>query len=146
MALRRSAHCSLISDPSLRNYCRGHDIQRRLCERDNPILRGIPILHALDKIAEQLGKVAYDEKVILNSDRKLVHVPPSALADYAGHYSVPPFAITISVEGDQLIATTPGGRRYNLYSDSQTEFFLKEIDVQVDLFAIPRRRKLQSFL
>lgn len=101
---------------------------------------------APDKIAEQLGKVAYDEKVVLNSDRKLVNVPPSVLADYAGHYSAPPFAITISVEGDQLIATTPGGRRYNLYADSQTEFFLKEIDVQIDFVRDPTTKKVTEFL
>jgi CubicO group peptidase (beta-lactamase class C family) len=101
---------------------------------------------APDKIAEQLGKVAYDEKVILNSDRKLVHVPPSVLADYAGHYSAPPFAITISIADDRLIATTPSGRKYVLYSDSQTEFFLKEIDVQINFVRDPITKKVTEFL
>jgi CubicO group peptidase (beta-lactamase class C family) len=101
---------------------------------------------APDKIAEQLGKVTYDEKVVVNSDRKLVHVAPSVLADYAGHYSAHPFAIAISVEDDRLIATTPGGRRYILYSDSQTEFFLKEIDVQIEYVRDPTTKQVTQFI
>jgi CubicO group peptidase (beta-lactamase class C family) len=102
---------------------------------------------APDKIAEQLGKVAYDEKVVVNSDRKLVQVAPSRLADYAGHYSAPPFAITISVEGDSLTATTPGGRKYVLYPESETKFFLKEIDVQIEFIPDPAtNNKVTKFM
>ncbi len=101
---------------------------------------------APDKIAAQLGKVAYGETLILNSDRKIIHVSPAILADYAGHYSAHPFAITISAEGDQLIATTPAGRRYVLYAEGTTKFFLKEIDVQIEFLRDPGTKKITGFL
>jgi CubicO group peptidase (beta-lactamase class C family) len=101
---------------------------------------------APDKIAERLGKVAYGEKVVLNSDRKLTYVARSVLAEYAGHYSAPPFAITISVDNEQLIATTPSGRKYSLCSESQTKFFLKEIDVQIEFVRDTATNKVTEFL
>jgi len=42
------------------------------------------------RIAAQLAKVAYGEKVVLNSDCKVIDVQPAILAEYAGHYSAPP--------------------------------------------------------
>jgi CubicO group peptidase (beta-lactamase class C family) len=101
---------------------------------------------APDKIAEQLGKVAYGEKVVVNSDRKIVPVSPEVLATYAGHYSAPPFAITLSVESGQLIATTPSGRTYVLHAESDTQFFLKEIDVQIEFVRDPATKKVSEFL
>ena len=101
---------------------------------------------APDKIADQLGKVAYGEKVVVNSDRKIVPVSPEVLADYAGHYSAPPFAITLSVEAGQLIATTPNGRKYVLFAESDTQFFLKEIDVQIEFVRDAGSKKVSEFL
>ncbi len=101
---------------------------------------------APDKIAAQLGKVAYGEKVVLNSDRKIVPVESSILATYSGHYSAAPFAITINVDGSSLIATTPGGRKYLLNSESETKFFLKEIDVQIEFLRDPSTKNVTGFL
>lgn len=101
---------------------------------------------ASDKIADQLGKVAYGEKVTVNSDRQIVHVSPTILADYVGHYSARPFAVSISVEGEQLLAMTPSGRKYVLYSESETNFFLKEIDVQIEFTRDPATKRVTGFL
>jgi CubicO group peptidase (beta-lactamase class C family) len=97
------------------------------------------------KIAAQLGKVAFGEKVVLNADRKTVRVDSSVLAGYVGHYSAPPFAITIGVEADQLTATTPNGRKYTLYAQSPTFFFLKEIDVQIEFVRDGASGKITGF-
>lgn len=84
------------------------------------------------RIAAQLGKVAFGEKVTLNSDRQIVQVESSTLAGYVGHYSAPPFSTTLSVESGRLIATAPNGRKYILYAQSPSYFFLKETDVQIE--------------
>ncbi|MDR3750444.1 MAG: serine hydrolase [Terracidiphilus sp.] len=97
------------------------------------------------RIAAQLAKVAFGEKVVLNADRKTIRVDPSVLAAYAGHYSAPPFAITIGVEGDRLTATTPSGRKYTLYAQSPTFFFLKEIDVQLEFVRDAASEKIAGF-
>lgn len=101
---------------------------------------------APDKIAELLGKVAHGEKVVVNSDRIVVTVLPSVLAEYVGRYSAPPFGISVSVENDQLIATTPNGRKYILHAESHTKFFLKEIDVQIEFVRDPATKKITEFL
>jgi hypothetical protein len=83
---------------------------------------------------------------MLNSDRKMIRVAPSILASYAGHYSAPPFAVTIGADGDQLTATTPSGKKYFLYAESERRIFLKEIDVQIDFLLNPQTRGSSGFL
>ena len=62
---------------------------------------------------------------------------PSILARYVGHYSAPPFSTTLSVESGHLIAAAPNGRKYILYAESPSFFFLKEIDVQIEFVRDP---------
>ena len=100
---------------------------------------------APQRIAAQLGKVAFGEKVVLTSDRKVIEVDPSILAGYVGHYSAPPFSTTLSVESDHLIATAPNGRKYILYAQSPSFFFLKEIDVQIEFVRDPGSGKITGF-
>ena len=100
---------------------------------------------APQRIADQLGKVAFGEKVVINSDRRIVEVPSSILAGYVGHYSAPPFATTLSVESGRLIATAPNGRQYILYAQSPNSFFLKEIDVQFEFVRDPVSGKITGF-
>lgn len=97
------------------------------------------------KIAAQLGKVAFGEKVTLNSDRQIVQVEPSVLAGYVGHYSASPFSTTLSVESGHLIATAPNGRKYILYAQTPSYFFLKEIDVQIEFVRDPVSGNVNGF-
>lgn len=100
---------------------------------------------APQRISAQLGKVAFGEKVVLNSDRKVVEVDPSILGEYVGHYSAPPFSTTLSMESGHLIATAPNGRKYILYAQSSSFFFLKEIDVQIEFVRDPGNRAITGF-
>jgi CubicO group peptidase (beta-lactamase class C family) len=100
---------------------------------------------APQRAAVQLGKVAFGEKVVLNSDRRVVEVEPSILAGYVGHYSAPPFSTTLSVESGHLIATAPNGRKYVLYAQSPSFFFIKEIDVQFEFVRDPGNGKITGF-
>ena len=100
---------------------------------------------APQRIAAQLGKVAFGEKVVINSDRRVVEVEPSILAKYVGHYSAPPFSTTLSVESGRLIATAPNGRKYTLYAQSPSFFFLKEIDVQIEFVHDSGSGKITGF-
>jgi CubicO group peptidase (beta-lactamase class C family) len=100
---------------------------------------------APQRIAAQLGRVAIGEKVVLNSDRRVVEVEPSVLAGYVGHYSAPPFSTALSMESGHLIATAPNGRKYILYAQSPNFFFLKEIDVQIEFVRDPESGKITGF-
>jgi CubicO group peptidase (beta-lactamase class C family) len=99
-----------------------------------------------DRIAEQLGKVAYGEKVVVTSDRRQVPVAPALLQEYAGSYKSSSFALTIQVEGDHLLSITPNGRKVALYPESQTKFFIKEFDAQVEFVRDPATQKVTKMV
>jgi CubicO group peptidase (beta-lactamase class C family) len=95
-----------------------------------------------DKMAEQLGKVAYGESVVVTADHKQVGVPAKLLAEYVGKYSSSSFGLTISVEGDHLLSTTPSGQTVALYPESQTHFFIKEFDGELEFVRDPQTNKI----
>jgi CubicO group peptidase (beta-lactamase class C family) len=101
---------------------------------------------APDKIAEQLGKIAYGETVTLPSERKQVPVPLAVLTEYVGDYHSPSFGLTITVEGDHLMSTTPNGKKVALFPESQTKFFIREFDAQVEFVRDPATGKITHFL
>jgi CubicO group peptidase (beta-lactamase class C family) len=84
-------------------------------------------------IASKLGAVAHGDKVILPSERKEIAVPASVLSQYAGTYEVSPdFKITMTVEGTQLMTQATGQPKFPLFAESETKFFLKVVDAQVE--------------
>jgi CubicO group peptidase (beta-lactamase class C family) len=86
-----------------------------------------------DQIAAQLGEVAHGEKVMLISERKEITVSPKILAQYVGNYELAPtFSIAITLEGDQLMAQATNQRKNPLFAESETMFFLKIVDAQVE--------------
>jgi CubicO group peptidase (beta-lactamase class C family) len=86
-----------------------------------------------DQLAAQLGKVAHGEKVTLTSERKEIKVSPKILATYLGNYELAPsFSITVTLEGDQLMAQATNQRKNPLFAESETLFFLKVVDAQVE--------------
>lgn len=94
---------------------------------------------APDQMAAYLAKVALGLPVTLTSERKEVPVSPSTLADYVGTYHIPDF------EADNIVAlkdghlTTKLGKQnaVDLYSESETRFFLKIADVEIEFFRDP---------
>lgn len=86
-----------------------------------------------DQLAAQLGQVAHGEKVVLASERKEITVSPKILAQYVGTYELAPsFSITITLEGNQLMAQATNQRKNPLFAESETLFFLKVVDAQVE--------------
>jgi CubicO group peptidase (beta-lactamase class C family) len=86
-----------------------------------------------DQLAAQLGKVAHGEKVVLVSERKEITVSPKTLAQYVGTYELAPtFGITVTLEGDRLMAQATNQRKNPLFAESETLFFLKVVDAQVE--------------
>ena len=66
-------------------------------------------------------------------ERKEITVAPSILAQYPGTYRLHPgFDIVITLDGDHLAAQATGQPKFALYAESETKFFLKAIDAQID--------------
>jgi CubicO group peptidase (beta-lactamase class C family) len=90
---------------------------------------------APDDIAGKLAAVAYGEKVVLADERKEVTVSPKVLAEYVGSYQVGPgFALDVTLEGTQLMTQGTGQGKLPVYAESDTKFFLKVVDAQIEFF------------
>jgi CubicO group peptidase (beta-lactamase class C family) len=90
---------------------------------------------APDQIATMLAAIAHGEKVQLPSERKEISVAPKILAEYAGTYELAPdFKVVMTVEGDQLMTQATGQPKFPMFAESETKFFLKVVDAQVEFF------------
>jgi CubicO group peptidase (beta-lactamase class C family) len=70
--------------------------------------------------------------------RKEIQVSPQLLARYAGTYDLGPGAdVTMTVEGGRLMTQITGQPKFELFAESETRFFLKVIDAQVEFFVDP---------
>ncbi len=86
-------------------------------------------------IAKKLAAVALGEKVVLPNERKEVAVPPKILAEYAGTYELSPtFQIVVTVEGDNLMVQATKQPKFPVFASSETRFFLKVVDAEVEFF------------
>lgn len=65
--------------------------------------------------------------------RKEIKVDPKILAQYAGTYALEPNVdVTMTVEGDALMTQITGQPKFPLFAESETRFFLKVVDAQVE--------------
>lgn len=61
-----------------------------------------------------------------------VHVDPKVFDGYVGSYQLAPnFAITISREGDHLFEQATGQPKFEIFPESEKDFFLKVVDAQI---------------
>jgi CubicO group peptidase (beta-lactamase class C family) len=85
-----------------------------------------------DVILHQNGR---DQKAPRISDtvpeKKTITLTPEILTAYAGSYMAGPNPVTVAVKGDHLTMNV-GPQQFELFADSETTFFLKEIDAQVE--------------
>ncbi|HEV7509807.1 MAG TPA: serine hydrolase [Thermoanaerobaculia bacterium] len=66
-------------------------------------------------------------------ERQAVKVDPAIYDAYVGEYELAPtFSLVITREGGQIFAQATGQQKLELYPESETRFFLKVVDAQVD--------------
>jgi CubicO group peptidase (beta-lactamase class C family) len=87
------------------------------------------------EIAGKLADIAHGVKLVPISERKEVTVSPKVLADYAGTYELTPtFSIVMTLEDGHLMTQATGQPKFPLFAESETMFFLKVVDAQVEFF------------
>lgn len=85
------------------------------------------------QIAGNLAKVAHGEKVVLPTERKEITVSPEILKKYVGTYELTPrFSLTITLEDGQLISQGTNQEKVPMFAESETMFFLKLVDAQIE--------------
>jgi CubicO group peptidase (beta-lactamase class C family) len=86
-------------------------------------------------IATKLAAIAHGEKVMLPSERKEASVQPDILAKYVGAYELSPeLSIVVTLEGSQLMAQATNQRKVPIFPESETRFFYKIVDAQIEFF------------
>jgi len=65
--------------------------------------------------------------------RKTIEIKPEVLKQYEGTYALSLlFAITITAENGKLMAQATGQDKYQIFPESDTKFFYKIVDAQID--------------
>ena len=80
--------------------------------------------------------IAYDWPDFRPVVRTVVEVDRSVLARYVGTYELTPaFSITFSLDGSQLMTQATNQPKVPVFPESQTKFFLKVVDAEVEFFS-----------
>ena len=83
-------------------------------------------------IGSDLAAIVFGEKYEIPSVPVEAKVDPKVFDAYVGRYELAPaLVITISREGDRLMAQASGQQRFALYPQSETSFFAKEIELRM---------------
>jgi CubicO group peptidase (beta-lactamase class C family) len=89
-----------------------------------------------DVLVPQLGAIMHGEAVTLTAERKEITLPATTLAKYVGAYQLAPTAtITITLDGDHLMAQLTGQGKLQIFPQTETLFFLKAVDAQLEFAA-----------
>ena len=88
---------------------------------------------APEAIVTNIAATIHGEKVVLPTERKETKVPTNILSRYVGDYELAPnFVLTVRLEGDQLITRATGQGDLKFYPESETLFFTKDIDAELE--------------
>jgi serine-type D-Ala-D-Ala carboxypeptidase/endopeptidase len=87
----------------------------------------------IDDIGRHLIEASYPVATLSPpKERKQIALAPEILERYTGEYQLTPsFSIRVTREEGRLFAQATGQSRFELYSETETEFFLKVVDAQV---------------
>jgi CubicO group peptidase (beta-lactamase class C family) len=74
----------------------------------------------------------------LPRERQEVRMNPAVYDAYVGEYELTPaFSITITREGGQIFAQATGQPRFEIFPESETRFFLKVVDAEIEFVRGP---------
>jgi CubicO group peptidase (beta-lactamase class C family) len=87
------------------------------------------------QMAAKLADLAHGGTVTLTSERQEIPVPVATLSKYVGTYEVAPGVnMMMRLVGDRLTTQLTGQGQIPVYAESETKFFLKVVDAQVEFF------------
>lgn len=85
-----------------------------------------------DKVANVLAAIVFGAKYELPKERKAVPVASAVIEKYVGDYQITPsILIAITMEGGKLMLQIAGQPKMEIFAESETDFFLKNVDAQV---------------
>ncbi|HEX6279550.1 MAG TPA: serine hydrolase [Pyrinomonadaceae bacterium] len=86
----------------------------------------------VDKVANALGSIVFGAKYELPKERKAIAVASTVLDQYAGEYQLlPSIVAAVTNEDGKLMFKIDGQPKFELFPESETDFFMKAVDAQV---------------
>ena len=86
----------------------------------------------IGKISIDLASIIFGKPYKIPKKRVEVKIDPEILIKYVGEYELKPnFIFTITKEEDMLFCQPTGQNKLKLVPESETDFFLKEVDAQI---------------
>ena len=62
-----------------------------------------------------------------------IKLQPDVLSNYTGEFEISPgFVLAVTLEGDKIFTQATGQSKVEIYPESETKFFLKVVDAQLD--------------
>lgn len=90
-------------------------------------------------VAADIAKSVFGESFVLPSERKIAHVPTAVLAQYVGAYELTPtITNVISLVDGRLTSKIGNQAELEMVPESQTEFFFKTGDAEIEFERDPR--------
>jgi CubicO group peptidase (beta-lactamase class C family) len=90
---------------------------------------------APDQIGPKLGAAAHGDVVQSTAARKEIALPAATLAGYVGTYELAAGVnMMITIDGGQMMGQLTGQGKLPLFPESETFFFLKVVDAQLEFF------------
>jgi len=87
------------------------------------------------QIATKLGELAHGATVQLTTERKEIALPVATLSKYVGTYELAPGVnMMMRLVDDHLTTQLTGQPPFPVFAESQTRFFLKVVDAQLEFF------------
>ena len=86
-----------------------------------------------NEIGTKLADLAHGGAVQLPSERKEIALPPATLEKYVGTDEFAPAVnLMVRLDGDHLTVQLTGQPQFPMFAESETRFFLKVVDAQVE--------------
>jgi pimeloyl-ACP methyl ester carboxylesterase len=76
--------------------------------------------------------VARFDRFVKLTERKEISLSSMVLRRYAGQYKVSRLVLTVSLDGNRLVLHNPGSPDQRLFAASESRFFLRSKDVEID--------------
>lgn len=89
-------------------------------------------VYGMDKILTHVSNICFDKSYQLPFSRATVNVNDAILKMYAGIYETAKFRLMVEQENDHLMITPAGQPPSAFYACSETRFFSKDINVEIE--------------
>ena len=85
------------------------------------------------RMARDLSAMVFGEKYEAPKERVEIKLDPARLDAFVGQYELRPgFILTVTKEDNQLMTQATGQGKFQVFPESDTKFFLKVVDAQVE--------------